>query len=384
MEKKKEGVILVGPAYPFRGGIAHYTTQLCEALKRTHSVALINFTRQYPSLFFPGMTQMDTSQTAFRVESERLLNPINPFSWVKAFVRIKALRSPLVVFQWWHPFFGMCFGTLCRLLRCFTTQKPIFICHNILPHESHWADWLLTRFALSRAEKLIVHSHLDQKQAEYMFPHVRVMSNPHPAYNQFLLQGLSQSEARRKLSLEGPVLLFFGYVRPYKGLRYLLQALPDVLKEIEVTLIIAGEFYEEKQTSVDLISSLGLTHHIRLIDRYISNEEVETYFSACDVVVCPYTSGTQSGIIQIAYSFHKPVICTRVGGLPEVVVEGKTGFVVPPRNPQALAGAILAYYQSPDKTMYATEISSIQERFTWERLIAVVTDNDSESLQTIS
>ena len=217
-----------------------------------------------------------------------------------------------------------------------------------------------------------------------MFPHVRVIANPHPAYNQFLYKGLSQYEARIRLSLEGSVLLFFGYVRPYKGLRFLLRALPEVLKEIEVTLIIAGEFYEEKQLYVDLISSLGLTHHVRLIDQYIPNEEVEIYFSACDVVVCPYSSGTQSGIIQIAYSFHKPVICTRVGGLPEVVSEGKTGFIVPPRNPQALAGAILAYYQSPDKTMYATEITAIQERFTWERLVAVVTDHGSEPLQTIS
>jgi len=373
MEKKDGGVILVGPAYPFRGGIAHYTTQLYREFKKTHSVALINFSRQYPSLFFPGVTQLDMSHTAFTVESERLLNPINPFSWMKTFARIKALGSPLVVFQWWHPFLGICFGTLCRLLRIFTTQKPIFICHNLLPHESHWAAWLLTRFALSRAEKLIVHSQIDRKQAEEMFPGIQVIAHPHPAYDQFLYKGLSQSEARTRLSLEGPVLLFFGYVRPYKGLRYLLRALPEVLKDIDVTLIIAGEFYEEKQAYGDLIKNLDLTHHIRLIDQYIPNEEVEIYFSACDLVVCPYSSGTQSGIIQIAYSFHKPVICTRVGGLPEVVVEGKTGFVVPPQNPQALAAAILAYYHSPDKTMYRTEITAIQERFRWEQLIAVIT-----------
>lgn len=373
MEKKNSGVILVGPAYPFRGGIAHYTTQLYRVLKKTHPVALINFTRQYPSLFFPGTTQMDTSQIAFRVESERLLNPINPFSWIKTFARIKALRSPLVVFQWWHPFMGMCFGTLCRLLRCFTTQKPIFICHNILPHEAHWTDRLLIRYALSRAELLIVHSQLDQKQAEGMFPRVRVISNPHPAYDQFHCQSLSQNEAQTSLVVEGRVLLCFGYVRPYKGLEHLLKALPKVLEEIDVTLLVAGEFYEPRAKYDDLIDKLGVDRHVKLINRYIPNEEVGIYFSACDVVICPYVSGSQSGIVQIAYSFQKPVICTNVGGLPEAVIAGKTGYIVPAADPHALAQGILDFYRSYDPAKFAARILATKESFSWEKLVAAIT-----------
>lgn len=371
-ENESDGITLVGLTHPFRGGIAHYTTMLYQALQKDYQPNLISFTRQYPRMFFPGLTQFDQSRRVLTAEHHRIIDAVNPLSWVKAFRTIKAQRPGLVVFQWWHPFFGPCLGTIAGLLRWLARQRIVFICHNIHPHERHGVDRLLTWYGLANAHKLIVHSEAERVEAHRMFPCTEIVSAPHPAYDQFCFQGLSQKEAQTSLGVEGRVLLCFGYVRAYKGLEHLLKALPEVLRELEVTLLVAGEFYEPGTKYDDLIHELGLARHVRVIDRYIPNEEVEVYFSACDVVVCPYTSGTQSGIIQIAYSFQKPVICTNVGGLPEVVVEGKTGFIVPPRNPQALAGAILAYYRLQDKAIFSTEITKLQERFTWERLVATI------------
>jgi len=374
MEQDHTSIILVGLTHPFRGGIAHYTTMLYNALEKEHSVSLISFTRLYPGFLFPGTTQFDQSQIIFCVDNKRIIDSVNPLSWLKAFFKIKGQRSRLVVFQWWHPFFGLCLGTLSRLLKLFTHQKVIFICHNLIPHEGHWTDRLLTRYALASANKLLVHSENDKEHAKRIFPRTDIVCHPHPPYEQFRLHGLSQSEARTRLSVEGNILLFFGYVRPYKGLQYLVEALPKVLEEMDVTLLIAGEFYDERQRYFEIITALGLATRVRVIDKYIPNEEVEIYFTACDLVILPYVSGTQSGIVQIAYSFCKPVVCTRVGGLPEVVVEGKTGFVVNPEDPHALAGAILTFYGSKSREDFPRHIAAYRERFGWDKLIEAITN----------
>ncbi|MCZ6623347.1 MAG: glycosyltransferase [Deltaproteobacteria bacterium] len=367
-------ITLVGLTYPFRGGISHYTTMLFKALERDHRVSLISFTRLYPAFLFPGVTQFDHSRVAFGVQNERIIDTLNPVSWLKAFLKIKRQGCRLVVFQWWSPFFGLCFGTIGHLLRLFTRQKVVFICHNLIPHERHWADRFFSRYALSSADRLIAHSERDAESAKRLLPHVEAVCNPHPAYGQFHINRPSRSEAQGKLSVEGKVLLFFGYVRPYKGLQYLLKALPRVLEETDVTLLVAGEFYDQKQTYLDLIRSLGLGAQVKVIDRYIPNEEVEVYFTACDVVILPYVSGTQSGIVQIAYSFDKPVICTSVGGLPDVVVEGQTGFVVNPEDPHALARAILAFYGSKGTDDFTDHIAAYKGRFGWDKLIEAITN----------
>jgi glycosyltransferase involved in cell wall biosynthesis len=372
MEHDCASITLVGLAYPFRGGISHYTTMLFQALEKDHHVSLINFARQYPSLLFPGKTQLDQSRIAFIAPSERIIDPLNPISWLRAFVKIKGQRSDLVVFQWWHPFFGLCLGTIGHLLRLLTRQRIVFICHNVIPHEGHGMDRLLTRYALASAHKLVVHAEKEKERARKFLPHAKIVSHPHPIYEQFRIKGLSQRQAQARLSVKGRTLLFFGYVRPYKGLQHLLKALPEVLEEIDVTLLVAGEFYDRKENYLGLIGSLDLGQHVRVVDRYIPNEEVEPYFAACDVVILPYVSGTQSGIVQIAYSFLKPVICTRVGGLPEGVVEGKTGFVVNPEDPHDLARAILAFYTLKEIEDFASHIIAIRERFAWDKLVSVI------------
>ncbi len=363
------GVTLVGPAHPFRGGIAHHTAMLYRALESSRRVSRIGFVRLYPAAWFPGTTQLDRSEAAFEVPGERVIAPLNPISWLRAFWRLTRQPTELVIFQWWHPFFGPCLGCIGHLVRAFTRCKIVFICHNVTPHERHRADRALTRFALSCAHRLIVHAESQRTEAQRLLPHAEIVCHPHPPYDQFRLRGLSQRQARAELGLDGRVLLFFGHVRAYKGLQYLLRALPEVLAEVEVTLVIAGEFYEPRGPYDDLIRSLGLATHVRVIDRYILNEEVEAYFVACDLVVCPYTSGSQSGVVQIAHSFHKPVVCSDVGGLPEAVVEGKTGFVANSADPHDLARAIRAFYHSPTPGHFADRIAERNEQLSWGSLV---------------
>ena len=372
MERHGTRITLVGLTHPFRGGIAHYTTMLYKALEKTQHVSLLNFSRQYPACLFPGTSQFDQSAVVFDVPNDRNLDAVNPWSWWCAFLRLKRWKARVVVLQWWHPFFGPCLGTIGYLLRLFTRQKVVFICHNVLPHERHRLDKLLTRYALASAHRLLVHTEHERSQVSQLLPRADVVCHPHPSYTQFHLCGLSQDEARQQLSITGNVLLFFGYVRPYKGLAYLLRALPQVLQERKVTLVIAGEFYEPKPPYEDLIHALKLDAHVRVIDRYIPNEEVERYFAACDLVICPYVSGSQSGIVQIAYSFQKPVICTRVGGLADAVMDGQTGFLVHPANPSDLARGILAFYQAASRIDFSHNILALTQRFSWQSLVRTI------------
>ena len=372
MSKRLDGITLVGPAYPYRGGIAQYNTMLYKAIEGKRRVELINFTRQYPGMLFPGRTQLDESGLAFNVPNERAIDPVNPISWLRAFFRIRAIRSEAVVFQWWQPFFGLCYGTIAGLLRLFTRQRLVFICHNVVPHETHRLDRILTRYAFAGAHMLIVHTEPDAQEARAVRPKAAIVRRPHPTYHQFRINGPTREEARERLSVSGNLLLFFGLVRAYKGLRYLVQAMPEVLRELDVTLVVAGEFYEPRQEYDQMVRDLGIGANVSIDDRYIPNEEVELYFAACDAVVCPYTSGTQSGVIQIAYSFNKPVICTRVGGLPEAVVEGKTGFLADPQDPHDMARAILTFFRSPGRHSMGSHIAEVAEGATWDAIVEAV------------
>ena len=276
------------------------------------------------------------------------------------------------MFQWWQPFFGPSYGTIAVLLRLFTSQRVVLVCHNVVPHETYALQRILTWYAFAGAHTLIAHSDRDAEQARRVRPRAGIVRRPHPAYHQFRINEPSRAEARERLSLDGNVLLFFGLVRPYKGLRHLVQALPEVLRELEVTLVVAGEFYEPREEYDRLIGDLGVEASVAIVDRYIPNEEVELYFTACDAVVCPYVSGSQSGVIQIAYSFRKPVICTRVGGLPEAVVEGKTGLLADPEDPHDLARAILAFFRSPDREGMKGHIAAVAETATWSALVEAI------------
>ncbi len=367
-------IVLVGAAYPLRGGIAHYMALLYQTLvERGHAVFVLSFKRQYPKLFFPGKTQQDEGEELLPVHAFPLLDSVNPFSWFRAGLWLKKIRPDVVCFKYWMPFFAPCYSVLVMGLKYFLRIPSIFICDNIVPHEKKIGDAWLTRLALRFPDFFIVQSETvrsDLLRFRENAIHVKI---PHPVYTIFP-PSIEKQEARKKLgiSLDVPLILFFGYIRPYKGLSCLIQALPEVRKNVPVELLVAGEFYEEREETLRLIQKLDLEKAVHLHDRFIENEKVAEYFCAADLVVLPYRSATQSGIVQIAYHYEKPVVATSVGGLPEVIRPGKTGCLVPPNDSSSLVKAILQFFTQDRTFPFAQWIRKEKEAYSWDRMAEAI------------
>jgi glycosyltransferase involved in cell wall biosynthesis len=182
-----------------------------------------------------------------------------------------------------------------------------------------------------------------------------------------------KADARVKLGLtDKRVILFFGYIRRYKGLHTLLDAMPTILKKVKLRLLVVGEFYDDEERYRQQIADSRLQNDVVLHAEYVANEQVGLYFSACDVVVLPYVSATQSGIVQIAYQFNKPVIATDVGGLAEVVLNEKTGFIVPPQQPTAVANAVLRFYQEKREKEFVRNVKKEKKKYSWDAMVDAI------------
>lgn len=366
-------IVIIGTAYPLRGGIAHFIALMYQVLRtRGHEVSIISFTRQYPSLLFPGKTQEDLGEESIRVESERMLDSIGPLSWLRVALRVRQHNPDLIIFKYWMPFFAPCYAAVVFISKLLCRTKALYVCDNIIPHESSPIDAVLTRLGIAYIDYFLVMSDTVRNQLTSFNPAAELRLVAHPTYSIFG-ERIDRKVARARLGLgDEKVLLFFGYVRKYKGLSVLLDAMPSVLARMKVTLVVAGEFYDDKKPYIEQIDRLGIGHSVLLLDNYIPNEEVTYYFSAADLVALPYVSATQSGIVQIAYNYDTPVIASDVGGLPEIVDDGKTGYVVPANDAEAFAGAIVKYFQEGDVDAFAERIRLRKGEYSWERLAEAV------------
>jgi glycosyltransferase involved in cell wall biosynthesis len=284
-----------------------------------------------------------------------------------------------VLLQWWVPFWAPCLAVVAELIRRRSAALVIFICHNVLPHDSDGrTDRLLTRLALSRGDGYIVHSESDASVLAQLLPSTasgtRVRRTPLPEFA--IGSDIDRSDARRALRIadDERVALFFGFVRPYKGLSYLVEALPDIVARVPVfRLVVAGEFWEPRAEYDRRIGDLGVASHVTIDDRYVPNEEVGMYFSAADLVVLPYESATQSAVVTLAAAFGRPVVTTRVGGLPDVVIDGRNGLVVAPRDPRALSEAIVSYFECEElRARLDRGVVETRSQFEWERVEASI------------
>lgn len=368
MMNRSKKIILIGPIYPYKGGISHYTGLMYRELAKRHDVEMISYKMQYPKFLF-HKEQRDYSNDSFKIEgAQYLLHTANPFNIVKTARYIRRRKPDLVVIQWWHPYFAPCYFLLTRFME---RQNIVFVCHNVFPHERFPLDKILTRLALNNGSHFIVHAAEEAKELTKIQPHPDYIVTPHPTYNAFRFEGMSREQAREQLSIgqEERILLFFGYVREYKGLKYLLRAMPEICREDEkVNLWVVGEFGADREEYFKLIHELEIEDRVQVRDAYTPDREVEKYFAAADLVVLPYTSATQSGIVQIAYGFTKPVVVTDVGGLPDVVKDGETGYIVEAGNPQAIAGAVVRFFREGQAQRMQENIEKEAYRFSWERM----------------
>jgi len=364
-------IAIVSTAYPYRGGIAQYTGILTARLRaRGHEVVVLTFQRQYPKFLFPGKSQLENDQNdSFRIDSERILDSIGPWTWFTAGRRLRSFGPDLILFKFWMPFFAPCFGTLCWLVKRHLDSKIVYICDNVIPHEKRLGDIALTRYAFKHADGFVVQSHVVEKDLLSLYPDATYRYVPHPVYDIFG-DILPKESARTKLGIDDErVILFFGYVRKYKGLDLLLQAMPDILCNVNVKLMVVGEFYEDEAGFKKIIADFDIGDRVSVCARFVPSEEVGKYFSAADVVVLPYKSATQSGIVQLAYHFNKPCIVTDVGGLAEVVIEGKTGYVVRPNDAGAIARAVVQFYAENKESTFSENVKTEKQKYSWDHML---------------
>lgn len=372
-------IILVGPAYPYRGGIAQSQAILFQHLSKDNDVSIVNFKRQYPGFLFPGKSQFEEGEDVFGIPAEknkRLIDILNPFSWISTGIKIARQKPDVVIFSYWMPFFAPCYAKIAFFINRFCKTKILLICHNILPHEKQPGQNLLTKILFAQVDGFMVLSdsvEADLKKFNKTKPY---RNSPHPIYNSFG-EAVAKTVAREELKKlynvdlqDEKTILFFGFIRKYKGLHYLLAAMPEILKQQKLKLLIVGEYYEDEQPYSDQIKNFGIEADIIQVSKYVPNEHIRYFFCASDLVVQPYVSATQSGISQIAYFYNKPMISTRVGALSEVVIDGKTGFIVEPENAEELAVAVNRFYAENLENEFARNIDLEKEKYSWDYFVA--------------
>jgi glycosyltransferase involved in cell wall biosynthesis len=361
-------ISIIGQVYPFKGGISHYNSLLANELMMRAEVQVISFKRIFPKWLHPLKSNKDTkSKNFFKGEAEFLFDVPNPLTWSAVIKRVVKYNPDVLIMHWYTPILAVPFWFVLRGIKKRAPQcKIVVVCHNVIPHEKTPVDTRLTRFVLRKADVLITHSKRDVQNLKNISPQFNVLKLFHPVYD-FFYTSVEQSVAQKNLGVTGNIALFFGGIRNYKGLDYLLHAIPKVVKEVDMKLVIAGEFFGSGDEYKQLIKKLGIEKYIILFDRYITNEEVRDFFSASDVVIAPYISGTQSGALNIAIAFEKPVIATDVGGLSEIIIHRKSGVIVPPKNSDALADAVIKFFK--EKPDFTKGIKQVKQSISWETYV---------------
>ena len=365
-------ITIIGPAYPYRGGIAHFSSSLSNAFKkRGIETTLVTFSLQYPGVFFPGTSQFDEGPPPQDLKIFRWLHSINPISWFRTAKRIRKLDPDLVIVQYWMPFLAPCLGTVCRLIRNRSGIKVISIVHNVTPHEGGLMDRQLSKYFFRSCDGFITLSSSVLDDLARYHPGAPVRTVPHPMYS-FFGEKLDRGSACSHLGLDPQkkYLLFFGLIRPYKGLDLILKALDHPhIRSMNICLLVAGEFYEKKEIYQKIIDDLEIGDKVILSDKYIPDGEVKYFFSAADLVVQPYKSATQSGVTQIAYQFERPTLVTHVGGLPELVSHMETGYVTG-LSEEDIAEAIHDFFEHKREHQFVKKIRNFKHRFQWDHVVS--------------
>ncbi len=361
-------LIIMGPAWPLRGNLAAFDEKLAACfLEADIKTKLSTFSLQYPGFLFPGTTQYSSDPAPQNLKIEVEINSINPFNWIKVGLRIKKEKPDLIIVRYWIPFMGPCLGTILRIVKLNKHTKVIAIVDNMIPHEKRIGDQIFTKFFVGGVDGFLTMSNKVQNDVK-SFTNKPSCVSPHPIYDHFG-EALPKVEARKSLNLEenDKVILFFGFVRAYKGLDLLIEAMADpAIKAAGIKLVIAGEFYEAPEPYFTQIKQLGLTNTIFVYNQYIGEKEVTQYVSAADFIIQPYKNATQSGVTPMAYHFLKPMLVTNVGGLADTVPHDKVGLVVKP-NVSAIAKGIIQLYEK-GADHFLPNLITEKKKYSWEQM----------------
>lgn len=371
----KRKVVIIGSAYPLRGGgITTFNERLAKAYHDNgDQVVIYTFSLQYPSFLFPGSTQYSSESPPEGLDIRITINSINPYSWLTTANKVIRERPDLVIIRYWLPFMAPCLGSISRLIKRNKTVKIVSITDNIIPHESRIGDNLLSKYFVKSVDAFVAMSKsvlADLQKFDNTKPRAYY---PHPIYDNFG-EVVDESIAKRQLNLDPNVsyMLFFGFIRDYKGLDILLHAIKSSrIQDLPIKLLVAGEFYGNESKYLQIIKDLDISNKIDLRTAFIPNTDVYLYFCASSVIVQPYKNATQSGVTQIAYHFGKPMITTNVGGLSEMVPDGKVGYVVEPTI-EAVENAIYKFFSEKKEVEFSTNVKTEREKFSWDGLIQTI------------
>ncbi|MDX9748655.1 MAG: glycosyltransferase [Paludibacter sp.] len=367
-------IIIVGTAYPYRGGLAAYSERLAQEYQREgHDVEIITFTLQYPSFLFPGKTQYSSELQPDDLKITRMINTLNPLSWIRTGKAIRRKKADKVIFCYWMAFVAPAFGTIARFARGGNT-KMIGLIHNMIPHEPTVLDKFFPRYFVDAMDGFVA-------MAESVVGDINSFDNglkpkrvsPHPVYDHYGDKP-ERALAAMKLGLHEQMryILFFGFIRHYKGLDLLLEAFADErLRQYPLKLIIAGEFYENPEPYMKLIHRLKLENFVELRTRFIADRDVRNYFGIADLVAQPYRSATQSGVSQIAYHYENPMLVTDVGGLSEIVPHNKVGYVVDV-DVTKIADALVDFYSNERSEEFIFNIREEKKKYEWSKMTATL------------
>ena len=369
-------IIIVGTAFPYRGGLAAYNERLArEYVKQGHDVEIITFSLQYPGFLFPGTSQFSTELPPQGLIIRRMIHSMNPLNWIKVGLKIRKMSPDMVIFSYWMAFMAPCFGTMARYARSPRT-KMVALIHNMIPNEPSILDKLFPAYFVKAMDGFVAMAESVLSDIEHFDKENKPKAiSPHPIYDHYGA-ALTKQEAAMKLGLfeQKNYVLFFGFIQHNKGLDLLLEAFADVrLRKLTVKLIVAGEFYENPSSYMQQIIRLGLDDMVELRTGFIPDNEVRNYFSIADLIAQPYKAATQSGVSQIAYHFEKPMLVTNVGGLAKIVPNGKVGYVVDV-DPKQIADALVDFFSNNRSVEFIKNIKVEKEKYSWSKMTDTINE----------
>ena len=369
-------ITFLGPAHPYRGGLAAFNESLARQFSdEKKDVDIRTFSLQYPKVLFPGKTQFTDSPPPDGIRIVRVLNSVNPFNWIRTGIKLKRERPDILLVRYWLPFMAPCLGTVSRIVRSNKYTIIISVVDNVFPHEKRPGDRVLTKFFINSLDGAVTLSGAVRQDMESFRKDMPVVFTPHPLFDNYG-QKIDRDEAAARLNLDKSYsyMLFFGFIRDYKGLDLLIKAFADKrLRNLKLRLLVAGEFYDNESLYRELVTQSGLEEDVIFYDHFIRDSEVGLFFSVADLVVQPYKSATQSGVTQIAFQYDRPMLVTDVGGLKEIVQDEKCGYVVKP-DPQEIADAIFDYFENARKQAFTECVRKEKKRFSWDRMSDSVTE----------
>ena len=364
-------IVILGTAYPYRGGLATFNERLARQFQAEgHDVEVVTFTLQYPSFLFPGKTQYSSEVAPTDLSIKRWVNSCNPFNWVSVGRKIRKMQPDMLITCYWMAFFAPCYGIIERIVKGNGKTRCLALVHNMIPHEPSLLDKLFAPFYVKSTDGFVALSDSVVKDIDKLDKCRKPKTfSPHPIYDHYG-ERMSKAEACKALNLDADkdYMLFFGLVRAYKGLDLLLDAMGKIhAKMPNLRLLIAGEFYEQEEGYREQIKNLGLTEKVIIRNEFIPDADLRLYFSAADLIVQPYKTATQSGVTQVAFHFEKPMLVTNVGGLGEIVHDHKMGYAVHP-NAEYIAEAIIDYYENDRQEDYTQYLILEKEKYSWSIL----------------